>query len=531
MAVIIGLKVTAANTDKETPRWKRLLRGAGLVLFLIACAGFGAGLSLLSNFYGARNLGQVLSSIGKTGQVLRDPTAAFPGRTSLNILCLGLDRNIVRSRNIRHNGMPSTKNARTDVMMVAHVDLAEKRISVLSIPRDTRVTIPGSRYATKINDAHARGGIDLTIRTVEEFLGIKIDHHAVIKQEALEEVVDALGGVYLDVEKDMDYDDNWGRLHIHLKKGPQLLQGEQIAGYMRFRHDREGDFGRIRRQQQVIKTLAQQARQPAVLLKANAVIDGIRRQIKTDLTPDQQLGLAYLMQSVGQENIQTVSLPVSDTPIIDGISYVVANDQAKENVVSWLFRGDDGAMNRLIRIELRNNSGDPALYERTVTCLRRFGFRVERAGRAGAGSDAGLTRLVQHKRLNGAARRVAEVLGLNAVWERDSAENADVTLYVGGDLASNRIISDDMLWPQQDEGPSVVSRTLPRRVLRPPVQVPAVPEFPQEETTTLGDSMTEWDEPKLERDLPGDEPLSTGRDEMPDDPLESEFDNSDPGAA
>lgn len=471
------MKVISNRPASEPSRFKIFLRNAGIIAFLLACAGLGASFSILGNFYGTRDLGGLINSLGKTGQALRDPGAAFPGSNSLNILCVGLDRNIVSSRILKHNGQPSTRNSRTDVMMVAHVDLLDRSVSILSIPRDTRVRLPGDRYHSKINDAHARGGIELTVDTVEEFLGVPIDHYLVVKQEAVEKTVDALGGLRIRVEKDMDYDDNWGQLHIHLKEGDQTLTGAQIAGYMRFRKDREGDFGRIRRQQQVIQALAGEVRNPSVLLKANSLIQEVRRQIKTDLSPDQQLALAYLLQSAGQERLQTVSLPIADTPIIGGVSYVEADDARKENLVNWLFRGDDGAMNRLIDIELRNASGDRALYEKTALCLSRFGFRIRRAGSGGDASGDRRTRVIQQGNLRGAARRIVQVLGLGMDVERQEGKGPQVVFHVGEDLRDNRILNDEMLWPIEGsyENLARTSRPSTRQVRRPRVRLRSAP--------------------------------------------------------
>jgi LCP family protein required for cell wall assembly len=411
--------------------------------------GAGAALYLNAKFTNARNPFEAIARLGESLLVIRDPRAYFPGQDRLTILCLGLDRNIVKSRDPKINGMPSTKDARSDVIMVASLDLVNKSVSVLSIPRDTRVELPGKGFH-KINQAQADGGTPYTIQAIQEFLGITIDHHVVIKQEAIQQVVDALGGLQLDVEKDMDYDDNWGQLHVHLKAGEQRLRGEDVVGYMRFRADREGDFGRIRRQQQVIQALSGQVKSPSVLTKAPGLIDAIRKYIKTDLTPQQQLALAHLFYKVKTENIVTASLPIADTPTIRGISFVEADEYKKEAVVDWIVRGDRAAMNRLIRVALKNASGDRELFEKVYNCLRHFGFEVYRAGRV-RGEPEPITRAVQHTNLRGSARRVLEVLGLRGNVEKDEDGSPDVTLYVGKDLGDNPVVRLTEMWPEPPE--------------------------------------------------------------------------------
>ena len=173
----------------------------------------------------------------------------FGNTDRLNVLLLGIDYN--------HDdkGIIYTKGARSDTMMVVSLSRDAKFLNVVSIPRDTRVYIGEGYGYEKINSAYSYGGVEQAKKTASEFLGVPIQHHVVVKVSGAKDLIDALGGLAIDVEKDMDWDDNWGNLHIHLKKGPQLLNGEQAVGYARFRMDEEGDRGRIRRQQQVIRVL------------------------------------------------------------------------------------------------------------------------------------------------------------------------------------------------------------------------------------------------------------------------------------
>jgi LCP family protein required for cell wall assembly len=444
---------------REPSPWRSWLKVFLIVIITFSAAGAGALLYLNAKFMGAKGPLGVFSSLGDSLVAWRDPRAYFPGRTRLTVLCLGLDRNIVKSRDPKINGMPSTKDARSDVIMVASLDLQDKTVSVLSIPRDTRVELPGRGYH-KINQAQADGGTRLTRETVEQFLGITIDHHVVIKQEAIEAVVDAIGGVTLDVEKDMKYEDRWGQLFIDLKQGEQRLSGDQLVGYMRFRNDAEGDFGRIRRQQQAIQALAGHVKSPSVLAKAPGLIDAIRKYIQTDLTPQQQLALAHLFHRVGTENIQTASLPVADTPNIGGISYVEADEYRKDAVVDWIVRGDKEAMNRLIRVAIKNASGDRELYEKVYNCLRHLGFQAYRAGRADR--ELAATRAVQHGSMRGSARRVLEALGLGGNVEKADGRGPDVTLFVGKDLEGNRIVRMTEMLGEPPPPIRMVARQPPR---------------------------------------------------------------------
>lgn len=443
--------------NQEPPRWRRVLKALGIFLLVLFCGTAGAAIYINGKAMGVDSPNPMvwIDAANKSRQVLLDPRKYFPGQDQITVLCLGLDRNIYRSRDPKLNGMPYTKGARSDVMMVARLDLVRGTASILSIPRDTRVLLPGKRYHAKINQAHADGGIPYTRQAVEEFLGISIDHHVVIKQEAIEKIVDALGGVKLKVAKDMDYDDNWGQLHVHLKEGEQVLKGTDVVGYMRFRHDAEGDLGRIRRQQQVIQVLSEEVKDPSVLLKAAGLIDAVDRYITTSFTKEQRLALAHLFHKIQPANIQTVSLPIDGTDMIDGISYVIPDEFGKEAAVDWIINGNPDAMNRLVKVELRNASGDRTLYNQVYDCLRHYGFEVVRGGRE-SGDPQPTTRAVQLSNMRGAARRVLEVLGIRADVAKEDGDpwGPDVTLYVGQDLATNDIVSTPEYWPEAPVRPT-----------------------------------------------------------------------------
>lgn len=428
----------APLTEKRSSPWRVALKiGLITILVLIAVAA-GAAYRIMRTWSGGTGNG----IFGINTKPLIDPRSQFPGQDRMTVLCLGLDRNIFtnhRDKKDPRNGMAYTKGARSDVMMIASLDLKTQKVSILSIPRDTRIQLPGKRRFSKINQAHADGGVPYTRETVEQFLGIKIDHYVVIKQEAIQKVVDELGGLDVEVKHDMDYDDSWGQLHIHLKEGQQHLRGEDVVGFMRFRHDAEGDFGRIKRQQQVIQQLSGKVKSPLVITKADGLIRAIRQYVNTDLTPDQQLALAVLFHKMDPEHVVTTQLPVLDTETINNVSYVIPDDSKKEAVVDWVINGNEEAMNRMIRVELKNASGDPELYQRVYRLLRHNGFMVWRAGRATG--QLPTSRVVQRTSLRGSARRVLDVLGLKGNVEKSEDSGADVTLYVGKDLEGNPGIS------------------------------------------------------------------------------------------
>lgn len=165
------------------------------------------------------------------------------------ILLMGVD---APNRRLGGKEVDLFEGTRTDTMMLMRVDAGKKRVSVVSIPRDSKVYISGSRGIDKINAAHALGGPDLAVQTVQDSFGIPIDNFMVINFQGVRDLVNAIGGIDLYIEKPMHYTDHTAKLFIDFEPGNTHLNGEQAEAFLRFRHDQLGDIGRIRRQQQFI---------------------------------------------------------------------------------------------------------------------------------------------------------------------------------------------------------------------------------------------------------------------------------------
>ncbi|WP_188206924.1 LCP family protein [Alkalibacillus aidingensis] len=163
-----------------------------------------------------------------------------------NVLILGVDA--------ENGGSP-----RTDTIMIGQYDPDEDRAKLVSIMRDTYVSIPG--YSdNKINSAFAYGGPELLRQTIKENFDIDIHYYAMVNFKGFESIVDTVSpdGVEIDVEKRMQYSDWAGEVNIDLYPGVQKLNGSDLLDYARFRADHENDFGRVRRQQQVISALKEE---------------------------------------------------------------------------------------------------------------------------------------------------------------------------------------------------------------------------------------------------------------------------------
>ncbi|QQE75643.1 LCP family protein [Brevibacillus composti] len=224
---------------------------------------------------------------------------------------------------------PETGSMNTDVMIVAVANPTTKKVTMVSLPRDTRVKIPGYRDYHKINSVYANGeaerrqaerknqvptenGISLTKKTLTELLGIPIDHYVAVDFEGFKAVIDELGGIEVNVDRKLVYDDPTDDTHINLSPGLQLLNGEQALGYVRHRHDNRGtkyyssDFDRNRRQQEVIQAVIDKAGSLEGLTKVFAILDVGAKHIHTDLSKEQIKGLAYDFKGLNSSSLQTL---------------------------------------------------------------------------------------------------------------------------------------------------------------------------------------------------------------------------------
>ena len=224
-------------------------------------------------------------------------TELIKAKDKTTILIMGVD--------VRHDDA-----GRSDTMMIATVDPKSDSASLLSVPRDTRVRIYGYGY-DKINAAWAYGGEPLAERTVENFLGIDIDHYVIVNTNSFVKIIDAIGGVDIDVEKRMRYEDPWdddGGLFINLYPGLQHMDGKTAVTYVRYR-DSEGDIGRIKRQQKFMAACMDKVMSPSFISRIPAVLREVIDAVDTDMTMRQLLELAGSLKTAQQNGLETDMVP------------------------------------------------------------------------------------------------------------------------------------------------------------------------------------------------------------------------------
>lgn len=227
--------------------------------------------------------------------------------------------------------------SRTDSIMIAQYDFVHKKLKMMSVMRDIYADIPGNGQH-KINSAYSIGGPELMRKTLKKNLGVDPEYYAILDFTGFEKMIDELepNGVSIDVEKDMSKN-----IGVSLKEGHHRLNGKELLGYARFRHDAEGDFGRVRRQQQVMQALKGELASIDTLPKLPRVAGILRGYLNTNM-PDSAIMQAGLNFGIrGDKNVDSLTLPVEGSyqdiqTFGDGSALEIDKAKNKEEVQKFL---------------------------------------------------------------------------------------------------------------------------------------------------------------------------------------------------
>ena len=237
---------------------------------------------------------------------LANPFAGWIGFGAREVVVLGRDR---------------TGN-NTDVIFTVRVQGTTTTIT--QIPRDSYIDAEGFG-GIKLNALMAYGGVEAVERELSRLMNRPIRHHIVVRLDAIETLANLVGGIEVDVPKRLYYVDRSQNLVIDLQPGPQLLKGKDLEGFLRWRNDGRGDFGRLERQQLALKGLFEQMKQPQNLIRLPALITAAGQALETDLGPMELGGLITAMGTTDLNASRLNAVPFN----ADGISYLDTEWPAK----------------------------------------------------------------------------------------------------------------------------------------------------------------------------------------------------------
>ncbi|HEY5516648.1 MAG TPA: LCP family protein [Coriobacteriia bacterium] len=380
------------------------------------------GVAVAGVFY-VRSIGNKINAVSNSdpelAKLLQDGQAAPPGDPFYMVL-MGSD------------ARPGETSARSDSLMVARIDPKNKKIQMISIPRDSRVNIPGYGIQ-KINAAAAWGGPTLVIKTIKELTGLPISHFVNLNFNGFRDVVDAIGGVWIDVPQDI-YDTQasaYGKAYATVKKGYQKLDGRHALTFVRTRHTLvDGDFGRMRNQQAFIKALASQALSLSNMFKASSIINAIASNLDTDLTPTQMADLVLQFKGMKSSEIDSANAP-GGAKYMDGIAWVVLDQVKFDAMLGRMKKGEpldptkttttSGAATATSTVKpadfkttVRNGAGVSGLGKQCSGFLVKQGFKVSETSNM-TQYVYGRTLIVYQKGFEAQANFTRETLGFGDV--------------------------------------------------------------------------------------------------------------------
>ncbi|EJP6472840.1 LCP family protein [Clostridium botulinum] len=358
----------------------------------------------------------------------------------VNILVMGVDV-----------GDPNSKEAsdpkRTDTMLVVNYNPKTKEISIVSVPRDTRVTMNGKRI--KINSAHAVNGVNGSIEAVENLLGIEINNYAKVDYEGFRKVIDAIGGVEMDITRNMNYDDPSQNLHIHFQKGTTVhLDGKKAEEFFRWRKNNngtglaDGDLGRIENQHKFISKVIEKVKSPSIIPKIPNILSTIPDYIETDMAPEEIIKYGYAVTKGDKSNINMITLK-GEAKYIGNVSYFIYDREKNRDIVYTLKTGSTSQNNNTntevdkseIKIKVLNGTKVNGLAANCEKKLKEMGYSNIVTGN-GERRDFTKVRLKKDSFIS--TQEIENYLKIpNIEKNLQSDENFDIIILLGKDFAND----------------------------------------------------------------------------------------------
>ncbi len=429
--------------DRETRPKPKIVLYVFWIFLLIFTAAISAGIGAITALFAPvepQFISRVLDAAGFNYN--SSNSSAYSLSRPVNILILGIDRVPETAAN-----SPKIFEGRSDTILLFHLDPRDKSINLISVPRDTKVQIPGIRFS-KINEANARGGAALATRVVSTILNnVTIERYVRVSSGAFRELVDLLGGVEVFVPRAMSYTDTAQKLKINLAQGWQILNGEQAEQFARFRNDGLGDIGRIQRQQSLIQAIRNSFKSPSVLVRLPEIVRLMQKYVDTNLNFEEILTLTNFGLQLDRDNFKMVMLPGrSSLGQGDLRSYWILDAAGRDRIMTQYFQqvAPDFAQGQFpnpsesvsltnLKISVQNASSKPTTAKSVAEFLRKKGFSNVSTVKDWPDKQRQSQIIVQKGDL-AAANQLQKVLGDGKIEASSTGEiDSDLTLRVGED--------------------------------------------------------------------------------------------------
>lgn len=375
-------------------------------------------------------------------------------KSYVNVMLLGVDKG----------------GARTDVMILAHLDMINNSINMLQIPRDTYVADNG-RGDRKINSGWGYNKEKTVFSEVYKVTGVEVDKYVLVDTSQFRNIIDAIGGVEFDVPINMNYDDPVQDLHIHLEKGLQKLDGDKAEQFVRFRKNNNGtgyamgDVERLGAQQGFIKAAIKQLFSVTNALKMPKIISMFSSMIETNMSNSEMISYAPYIFKVNHDSINIMTLE-GVPEYRNKISYFIADKEKNKTLINTYFVPDNAEMNedemklvqqvigtdteqveidetkepkknllnKMIKVDIVDASGGKADAENVRETLEYYGYRV--TGITDIASVVNDKTQIVVKKDNGTGDKIAQMFGMSEfILNTGKSNGTQVTVVLGKDMS------------------------------------------------------------------------------------------------
>jgi LCP family protein required for cell wall assembly len=291
---------------------------------------------------------------------------------SCNILVMGVDIG-------DPNSISASDPKRTDTMILAHYNAENKKVDLISIPRDILIKINNRNQ--KINAAHAIGGVELAVSSVEELLGIQIDYYGKINYEGFRSVIDAIGGVEMYIERTMDYDDASQNLSIKFEKGTTVqLDGKKAEEFFRWRQNNDGsgfengDLGRIENQHIFINKVMEKLKSPMILIKIPSILAAVQKNAETNMSANDIIKYGYTFATMNGEDMSMDTIEGKNEDI-NRVSYLIYDEEANKDIITKIGNGSIQTIDKAkLKIKVLNGTKKTGLAADFSKYLKENGY-------------------------------------------------------------------------------------------------------------------------------------------------------------
>ncbi len=441
---------TRKSTQPHRGRWLGFGFGLAGVAMLSATAGALLAVSLSTTPLQQQKLTPEQAAVFSQGDMAKLSMKMPELTRPVNILVLGLKvlssdldghPDVAQGYDVWQNSFKGL----TDTMLLVRFDPQNKKLSVLSIPRDTRTYVEG-RGLAKINEANYYGGPASSAKSVSGLLGgVGIDRYVTVNVQGIKSLVDALGGLTMNVPKDMKYTDESQHLYIDLKAGKQLLNGEQIVQYLLYRHDNLGDIGRVQRQQLLMRAFVEQEVNVGLLSRMPKILSVIQSHIDTNLNIEELVALAGFATKIDRSSVEMLMVPGKFSDYKDyKASFWLPDQNAIETMVAdhfdfgqntWKIENADATF---LKVAIQDSTGDRSAVDDFVKTLTQAGYRNVQVYKAWPEPLDVTTFVAQDGDIKG-AQAIRQSLGFGDVLvESTGYLQSDVTIRLGKDWLSKK---------------------------------------------------------------------------------------------